>query len=206
MPVHGVQRDESAAAARQQRQNRELTAIVRRERARLLRGIRRYVADRDEAEDILQEVFGELIETYRLVSPLERPIGQLGAWLARVARRRIIDRFRRRRRFATGAAPGPTADSGSEVPGWEQLLPDPAAGVEAAYLRAVLLETLQAALQALPPEQRSAFLAHELGGEGFRAMSARTGVALGTLLSRKHQAVRFLRARLLAVHDAFREL
>jgi RNA polymerase sigma factor (sigma-70 family) len=183
-------------------QNRQLTAVVRRERARLWNFIRRRVGDDADAEEILQEVFGELIEAYRLL----RPIEQLGAWLLRVARNRVIDRFRRRRGPQGGGQTyaRPTAlrdaDDDDEL-SWEALLPSPAAGPEAQYARDVLLEELQAALAELPPEQREIFVAHEFEGRSFRELAAASGLPLNTLLARKRYAVLHLRTRLRAIYD-----
>jgi len=174
-------------------QDWQIALTVRRERGRLLALIRSFVADAADAEDILQDTLYELVLAYRML----RPVEHLGAWLARVARNRITDRFRRRRvRSPPGAAPeegtGALAD----------LLPAAAADPEAAAMRAALLAQLEAALAELPREQREVFLAHELEGVSFRELAARSGVALNTLLARKHYATRFLRARL---QDAWNE-
>jgi RNA polymerase sigma factor (sigma-70 family) len=176
-------------------QDRQLVLTVQRERARLLAFIRRSIADAAEAEDILQDTLYELVLAHRLMKPIE----QAGAWLARVARNRITDRFRRRavRRPAEFAAAGEASDSN----GLEDLLPVAAGDPEAAAMRAVLLAEIEAALGELPPEQRDVFIAHELEGVSFRELAARTGLGINTLLSRKHYALRFLRARLQALWD-----
>lgn len=169
-------------------QDRELSATVRRERGRLLAYIRRWIADATEAEDILQEALYELVRAYRMLQPVE----QAGAWLARVARNRIIDRFRRGGRFPTDeAAAGELAE----------LLPAADAGPEAAAMRELLLAEIEAALAELPAEQREVFVAQELDGVSFRELAQSTGVSINTLLSRKRYAVRFLRARLQAAWD-----
>src|ERR1700686_1496959 len=82
-------------------QNRRLSEVIQRERLRLFHFIRKRVDDEGDAEDILQDVFYELIEAYRMMKPIE----QVGAWLYRVARNRIIDRFRKRRPEASVEAP-----------------------------------------------------------------------------------------------------
>jgi RNA polymerase sigma factor (sigma-70 family) len=177
-------------------QDREISATVRSERARLLAYIRRWIADAAEAEDILQESLYELVLAHRMMQPIE----QAGAWLARVARNRIIDRFRRRgarehrleqRAGDTEAFDGALAD----------LLPAADAGPEAAAMRALLLAEIETALAQLPPEQREVFIAQELEGISFRELAGRLGVSVNTLLSRKRYAVRFLRARLRTVWD-----
>ncbi|HEY1874614.1 MAG TPA: sigma-70 family RNA polymerase sigma factor [Steroidobacteraceae bacterium] len=175
-------------------QNRDLSATVRRERGRLLAYIRRWIADAAEAEDILQESFYELVLAYRMTQPVE----QAGAWLARVARNRIIDRFRR-----NGARPRATAHAEEEdaSAALAQLLPAAESGPEAALMRAILLAEIEAALAELPPEQREVFIAQELEGMSFRELAQRSGVSINTLLSRKRYAVRYLRERLQAVWD-----
>lgn len=160
--------------------------IVTRERARLGNFIRGQVRDAADAEDILQDV---LLEFYAATEALE----QAGAWLFRVARNRIIDRARRKKE-----EPLPVAADDDGRSWLEENLPDPAAGPDAAYARSVLLGSIQAALQALPREQRDVFVAHEIEGASFAEMSARWHVPQNTLLARKRYAVLALRARLQA--------
>lgn len=178
-------------------QDRRIVEVVERERARLRNFIRRHVGDREEAEDILQEVFYEFVAAYRLLKPVE----QVSGWLFRVARNRIIDLFRKRK---PGSLDAPAAvDDDGEALALEELLPSPDAGPEAAYAREVLLEELESAIDELPPEQRQVFIAHEIEGRGFKELAAETGVSVNTLLSRKHYAVVQLRRRLQAIHDEF---
>jgi len=175
-------------------QDSEIAAVVRRERGRLLSFILRRVRDAAEAEDVLQEALYELVNAYRLMQPVE----QVGAWLMRVARNRIIDRFRKRRPQLLGdiAADGEEADSALE-----RLLPAAADGPDAALARELLLEELERALAELPAEQREVFVAHELEGASFRQLSARWGVGINTLLSRKRYAVLGLRERLREAYE-----
>ncbi len=182
-------------------QNRRITETIEREQTRLRNFIRKRVLDDSEAEDILQEVFYELVQAYRLMKPLE----QVGAWLFRVARNRIIDRFRKRRPEAAKSDP-PAGEEGGELFPWKELLPSPDAGPEAAYAREVLMEELAAALDELPEEQREVFVAHELEGRSFNELAAATGLSVNTLLSRKHYAVLHLRRRLQAIYDEFKTL
>ena len=176
-------------------QDRELSAAVRRERGRLLAYIRRWIADTAEAEDILQEALFELVLAYRMLQPVE----QAGAWLARVARNRIIDRFRRGGRLRPGEGRADEDDAAGG--GLAELLPAADGGPEAAAMREVLLAEIEAALAELPAEQREVFVAQELDGVSFRELAQRTGVSINTLLSRKRYAVRFLRTRLQAAWD-----
>jgi RNA polymerase sigma factor (sigma-70 family) len=178
-------------------QDRRISEAIRLEWTRLRNFIRKRVTDPGDAEDILQDVFYELIEAYRLMKPIE----QAGAWLFRVARNRITDRFRKKRVEAV-RDPVIEAESGDLLM-LEELLPSPADGPDAAYARGVLLEELEEALNELPEEQRAVFIAHEVDGESFKEIAAATGVSVNTLLSRKHYAVLHLRRRLQAIYDEF---
>jgi RNA polymerase sigma factor (sigma-70 family) len=178
-------------------QDQWISEAIDRDKTRLRNFIRRRVADPSDAEDILQEVFYELVETYRLMKPIE----QVGAWLFRVARNRITDLFRKRKPEASTNDPV-VAEEGESLT-LEDLLPSRDAGPEAAYARTVLLAELEDALEELPEEQREVFLAHEIEGRSFKELAAETGVSANTLLSRKHYAVIHLRERLRAVYDEF---
>ena len=179
-------------------QDQRIAETVRQEQARLRNFIRKRVADEDDAEDVLQDVFYELVEAYRLMKPVE----QVGAWLFRVARNRIIDRFRKKKAepFVHEDVPAPNQEEGL---GWEDLLPSPDGGPEAVYARSILLDELDAALGELPEDQRDVFIAHEVEGRSFKDLAAETGVSANTLLSRKHYAVVHLRRRLRAIYDEF---
>jgi RNA polymerase sigma factor (sigma-70 family) len=178
-------------------QDRRISEVVRRERSRLSSFIRRRVPDPRDAEDILQDVFYELVEANRLLMPIEHVTG----WLFRVARNRIIDLLRRKK-------PGSFSDTAvagedDEMLALEDLLPSPDAGPEALYARNVLLEELESAVDELPQEQREVFVAHELEGRSFKELAAKTGVSVNTLLSRKRYAVLHLRKRLQRIYDEF---
>jgi len=175
-------------------QNQAITATVLRERSRLWNFIRRRVADQTDADDILQDVFYEFTQAYHLPEPIE----QVSAWLFRVARNRIIDRFRKKKEVALEDLGGGGEDEDCRL---DLMLPSPDAGPEAAYTRAMLLEELQCALQDLPANQREVFIAHELDGISFKEMAAQTGVSINTLLARKRYAVLSLRQRLQALYD-----
>jgi len=178
-------------------QDRRISDAVDREQSRLRNFIRTRVPDPGDAEDLLQDVFFELVEAYRLMKPVEH----VGAWLFRVARNRITDLFRKKKPVTfTGAA---VASEPEES--FEDLLPSPEAGPDAAYARRVLLEELDAAVEELPEDQRAVFVAHEIEGRSFKNLAAETGVGINTLLSRKRYAVLHLRKRLKAIYDEFRE-
>src|SRR5260370_19825611 len=171
-------------------QNQRISEVIQQERRRLFQFIRKRVDDEGDVEDILQDVFYELVEAYRLMKPVE----QVGAWLFRVARNRIIDLFRKKRPVTLDTEP--TVDDDGESLLIEELLPSPDAGPEAVYAPSVLLEELEAALEELPEEQRDVFVAHELDGVSFKQLAAKRGVNVTTLLSRKHYAALYLRRRL----------
>jgi len=159
-----------------------LDGVMTREGSRLRNFIRRRVADPRDAEDVLQDVFTELVEANQLLMPIEHVSG----WLFRVARNRIIDLFRKRKPASLDL---------------DDLLPSPEAGPDAEFARAALLEELEAAIAALPAEQRDVFVAHELDGKSFKEMAAESGVSINTLLSRKRYAVLHLRERLQRTYD-----
>ncbi|HEY4340475.1 MAG TPA: sigma-70 family RNA polymerase sigma factor [Steroidobacteraceae bacterium] len=176
----------------------DITAVVLRERSRLGSFIRRRVPDAADAEDILQDVFYEFVNAYRLPASIE----QASAWLFRVARNRIIDRFRKKReQSASHRLEGQSGDSEEGADRLDLALPSTDAGPEAEYARAVLLLALQGALEQLPDNQREVFVAHELEGRRFKDMAAQSGVSLNTLLARKRSAVIHLRAHLQKVYD-----
>jgi RNA polymerase sigma factor (sigma-70 family) len=187
----------SAAAASREDDRRILDALAHH-RARLANFIRRRVPDQSDAEDILQEVFYELVAAYRLFEPVE----QASAWLFRVARNRITDFFRKKKPEALADQPPRRTEDG-ELLRLEEWLPSPDAGPETAYARGVLLEEIEAALDELPPEQRDAFIAHEFVGRSFKELAAEAGVSVNAMVLRKHHAVLYLRRRLQAIRDEF---
>src|SRR6187431_1582318 len=191
-------------AARMERmpleQDQRISKVVKREQFRLRNFIRQRVPDPRDAEDILQDVFAELVEANRLLMPIEHVTG----WLFRVARNRITDLFRKKKpESLSDAAISGDAEEDDERLRLEDLLPSPDAGPDALYARNVLLDALELAVAELPEEQRAVFIAHELEGRSFREMAAETGVSVNTLLSRKRYAVLHLRERLQNVYDEY---
>jgi RNA polymerase sigma factor (sigma-70 family) len=176
-------------------QNKDIADTVLRERAKLSHFIRRRVRNPVDAEDILQDVMYDFVRAYRLPEPIE----QVSAWLFRVARNRIIDRFRKKKEEALpgGGFDGDEADSDY----LDLVLPVEGEGPDAVYARSMLLEAMQQALDELPAQQREVFIAHELDGRSFKELSAETGISVNTLLSSKRYAVMFLRRRLQVIYD-----
>ena len=178
-------------------QDQQISEIMKREQSRLRNFIRRRVPDPSDVEDILQDVFYELVQANRLLMPINHVTG----WLFRVARNRITDLFRKKKPESFGNTAA--SDESEEWLRFEDLLPSPDAGPEALYARNVLLDALELAIDELPVEQRDVFVAHELEGRSFKEMAAETGASVNTLLSRKRYAVLHLRERLQDIYDEF---
>jgi len=176
-------------------QDQRIAEVVTREESRLRAFIRRRVPDPRDAEDILQDVFYELVEANRLLMPIEH----VTAWLFRVARNRIVDLFRKK--LPEPFSDAVMLDEDDGLLQLEDLLPSPDAGPEALYARRLLLDELELAVDELPPEQREVFVAHEIEGRSFKELAAETGVSINTLLSRKRYAVLRLRQRLQSIYD-----
>jgi len=181
-------------------QDREISAVIAEQGSRLRSFIRKRVPNESDVEDLLQDVFFELVKAHRLLLPIDFVTG----WLFRVARNRITDLFRKKRPENFAVAAFADGDDDGELLQIEDFLPSPDAGPEALYIRSALLEALEHAIAELPAEQRTIFVAHELEGRSFQELSAETGVSVNTLLSRKHYAVLHLRQRLQSIHDEFR--
>ena len=196
--VYSSGMDEALRNGLMAKQDQRISEAITRDYSGLRAFIRKRVANKTDAEDILQEVFYELVEAYRMMKPVE----QVTAWLFRVARNRITDLFRKKTRDAQTLEPPRVTEEGEQLR-LEDFLPSPDAGPEAAYARAVLVEELDEALNELPQEQRDVFIAHELMGYSFKELAAESGVRVNTLLSRKRYAVLHLRERLRSVYDAF---
>jgi RNA polymerase sigma factor (sigma-70 family) len=180
--------------------NDRIAAAVATQEPRLRAFVRRQVADLADVEDIVQDAFLELVAAHRLMEP----VVHVAAWLRRVARNRIIDRFRQRSRndrvFVSASFP----DSQGETPAPNELSDGQAtdsARPDLSYERDLIAEKLVEALSELPPEQRDVFVAHELDGRSFKELAAETGTPLNTLLGRKHAATLHLRRRLKDFHS-----
>jgi RNA polymerase sigma factor (sigma-70 family) len=189
--------DEPSSIALMTEQDRQISDAFREQGSRLRNFIRRRVPNDADVEDVLQDVFYELVEANRLLMPIDYVTG----WLFRVARNRITDLFRKKRpeTFSDAAV----ADDEGELLRFEDLLPSPDAGPDALYVRNLLLDELESALDELPEEQREVFIAHEIEGRSFKELSAESGVNVNTLLARKRYAVLRLRERLQSIYEEF---
>ena len=178
-------------------QDRFLAETMEQAEPRLRSFIGRRVLDTGDAEDVLHDVFYELIQTYRLMKPVE----QITAWMYRVARNRITDLFRRRKPSSLNEPATLDQGSGELI----DMLPSEDAGPDAIYTRRVMIEAIEDALAELSAEQRFVFMAHELEGRSFKELSEESGVSVNTLLSRKRYAVLHLRSKLEEIYTEFGE-
>lgn len=175
-------------------QNRELIDQMNRQKKRLFQFIRKRVPENEDAEDILQDVFFQLIESSRAMKPIE----QLTSWLFRVARNKIVDLYRKKK---PGSLQKLTQGDNDDNLNLADLLVDPAENPEAAYLSNLVWQELEICLKLLPAPQRDVFTMHELDGMSFKQIAKLTGEPVNTLLSRKRYAVIFLRERLRILYD-----
>lgn len=172
------------SSSRAKPQNQGLQEALESHRGPLLSRIRKTVRDQVEAEDVLQDVFAEFIETYNIGVAIE----SMGGWLARVAQNKVLDRFRRRK-------------TQREYQAREQVSAEEPAVAGNEWMRDWVREEILAAIETLPPEQAEVFVQHELEGKSFEDIAAETGVSVNTLLSRKRYAVLALREYLKEVYD-----
>jgi RNA polymerase sigma factor (sigma-70 family) len=175
--------------------DQQIADLIKREQSRLRNFVRKRVADPRDVEDILQDVFYKLVEANRLLMPIDHITG----WLFRVARNRIIDLFRARKMESINDILA--GDDEDDDLHFEDLFPSPDAGPDAQYVRRVLLDELELAIDELPKEQRDVFVGHELEGRSFLTIAVETGLSVNTLLSRKRYAVQRLRRRLQGIYD-----
>lgn len=181
-------------------QNKQIEQTFKKERGRLLDFIKSRISNPEEAEDILQDVFYQLIETYRLMKPIERMTG----WLFTVARNKITDRYRKKKpQPMSSLKANRNNNHEEEALSLADILPDLGNDPDTEYLREMIWAELGEALDLMPAKQREIFVLHEFEGKSFKEMAAITGDPVNTLLSRKRYAILFLRERL---HDLYEEL
>lgn len=173
-------------------QNEQIHQTVQKERRRLLDFVRKRVPTEEDAEDLLQEVFFELIETYRLMKPVE----QLASWLFKVARNKITDFYRKKKPDSLEAQFGTMSQDDGEKLLLQEILPADIASVNDEMMYDMILGAISEALEELPEEQRNVFEWHEFDGKSFKTIAEETGISVNTLISRKHYAVNHLRERL----------
>jgi RNA polymerase sigma factor (sigma-70 family) len=178
-------------------QNESLKLTIEKERKRLLDFIRKRVPTQEDAEDILQDVFYELVNTYRLMKPVE----QMASWLFTVARNKITDRYRKKKPDSLEGHFALRNGDDGEMLDISDFLPGNVNSPETEMMRQAISEGLLAALEELPKEQREVFIMHEIEDKSFQEISKITGANVNTLLSRKRYAVLFLRERLQSLYN-----
>ena len=172
-----------------------LDETVSTERKRLFDFIRRRVRTEEDAEDILQDVFYQLVTSYSVTEPIEK----ISAWLFTVAKNKIVDWYRKKRTHTVTVI-----DEETSLPlNLEDILFNPADNPDDVYQRSVVWAELADALDELPENQRDVFVKHELEGWSFKEIAESSGEPINTLLSRKRYAVLFLRERLQELYDEF---
>ncbi len=161
-----------------------------KEKGVLFSFIRKFVPSREDAEDILQDVFYQFI-SYANIELIEK----VNSWLFKTARNKIIDKSRKKRpeRFTEQIR---ESFDGEEIFSIEDFLPSLDLTPEDLFLKDEFNEKFETALNELPPEQRDVFLMNEVDGFSFKEISELTGLGVNTLLSRKHYAVKQLKKKL----------
>jgi len=170
-------------------------AAFRSERKRLFDFIRRRVRTEADAEDILGDVFYQMVASYSVTEPIEK----MTSWLLTVARNKIIDWYRKRKPESFRQR----ADESALPLNLEDILYDPGQNPDVLYARSLVWTELADALEDLPDEQRDVFVMHELEGKSFKEIAELTGEPVNTLLSRKRYAVLYLREALQELYDDF---
>ena len=178
-------------------QNQSIQETVKKESPRLLDFIRKRIPDADDAEDILQDVFYQLVEMNRLMKPIE----EVTAWLFTVARNKITDRFRKKKPESLEKQLSYRKEEEGEMLNIADLLPSTDASQDVKMFRSAVMEEFEDALDELPKEQREVFMLHEIDGKSFKEIAEITGDSVNTLLSRKRYAVLFLRERLRKLYN-----
>ena len=173
-------------------------AVFRSDRKRLFDFIRRRVRTKADAEDILADVFYQMVASYSVTEPIER----MTSWLFTVAQNKIIDWYRKRKPESFRQQ-----EDESALPlNLEDILFDPGQNPDVLYERAQLWTELADALEDLPEEQRDVFVMHELEGKSFKEIAEITGEPMNTLLSRKRYAIMYLREALQELYDDFNNI
>jgi RNA polymerase sigma factor (sigma-70 family) len=193
-------------ASQHQESNRDdaVELAARAEQHRLLNFIRSRVRSPEDAEDILQDVFSQLVTSYSVTEPIEK----LASWLFTVAKNKIVDWYRKRRPAESISQSLRQSDDEYDATGplnLEDILFDPADTPDQVYARSSVWSELADALDELPEDQKQVFVMHELEGISFKEIARLTGEPVNTLLSRKRYAVLYLRERLQELYDEFEQ-
>ena len=176
--------------------NEALGQTIAKERKRLLSFIKKRVASEADAEDILQDVFYQLADTFE-------PIEQISSWLFRVTRNKIIDWYRKKKPVQLSNIRQNPEDESELLFLFDILSSAATEDPDAVFERSLIWSELADALDELPAEQREVFMWHELEDKSFKEISVITGAPINTLLSRKRYAILFLRERLRDIYNEF---
>jgi len=179
----------------------QIENLFKTDRKKFLGFIRQRVRSQEDAEDILQDVFTNVLAASQNV---QKPIENIASWVFTAVRNRIIDSYRKKRAetFSDMQTPG-QADDG--VDSFENFLGDFSTSPETDLIRKTIWDSIQAGLAELPAEQRDVFIKNEFEDISFREMSEETGVNINTLLARKRYAVLHLRKRLKDLYNSLNE-
>lgn len=183
--------DSAEATYMAQQQNDQIDETVREQGGRLLRFIRGRVRTDEDAQDILQDTFSQLVESSRRLEQIE----QIGAWLFRVARNKIADLYRKKRPAAESAL------NETDTAFLAEIMPDFSNDPEDILMREVIWDAIQEAVEDLPDEQKEVFVWHEFDGMRFKEIAELTGESENTLRLRKHRAVKYLREQLASLYN-----
>jgi RNA polymerase sigma factor (sigma-70 family) len=178
----------------------QIEELFRRDRHKFVGYIRERVRSREEAEDILQDVFTNVLAAAQGVT---EPIENLGAWVFTAVRNRIIDSYRKKK--PQSFTDTIYSDDEGDIAAFETFLSDVALSPERNLVARTIREAINSALEELPPEQKYAFVKNEFEGVSFREMSEETGENINTLLARKRYAVLYLRKRLKELYKALQD-
>jgi RNA polymerase sigma factor (sigma-70 family) len=174
----------------------EIQNIYQHERGRLLAFINKRVENREDAEDILQDIFCKTIESVSVIQSIENVVG----WLYTSARNKIIDWYRKKKPYSISFQ-----DEDSQA-GLDTILAGLKFNPEHAFYRNLLIEEITESLEELPEEQKTVFIWNVLEGRTFKELSKITGESINTLLSRKRYAVHFLRNRLKDINEIINQM
>ncbi|MFN4986016.1 MAG: RNA polymerase sigma factor [Ignavibacteria bacterium] len=175
----------------------QIEQLFRTDRNKYLGFIRQRVRNQEDAEDILQDVFTNVLAASKDVN---KPIDNLASWVFTSVRNRIIDSYRKKKAdsFADLGTQEQHEDGSDMI---ERYLGDLSYNPENSLVRETIWEAILQGLEELPAEQKYVFVKNEFEGISFREMSEETGVNINTLLARKRYAVLFLRKKLQALYD-----
>ncbi|MDX2305899.1 MAG: RNA polymerase sigma factor [Microscillaceae bacterium] len=186
----------SLPQAMSEQQKAHIEQTIYQEKNRLFSFIRQRVPKLEDAEDILQDVFYQLIAAYESIESLEKT----SSWLFTVARNKITDRYRKKKAIPFSESQGSISENDEKTPSLEDILPDLSNHPDEVLLRSMIWEAIEEALEELPQEQREVFVMHEFEDYSFKEIAEIKGVSVNTLLSRKRYAVLNLRKYLVEIY------